>query len=324
LTAEPASHESRGEMAAVTIVSVNYRSASYLGPLLDNLRLKAASPSALSVHVVDNTNGQDPDIGRVLAPIARARLVPFDTGSARGSRAHALGLDRALAEVETEFSVIVDPDIYVFKAGWDDFCSAELERSGAFAIGAPYPAWKVGKYHDFPSPPFCFFRTRTFRELGAGFVPFGRNRLEDAQALVTRQIGRLGNALTRRRYEGSVLLRRYAAWAERRLGVFAPDTGWRVAEAARNRGLESVLFEPALATPEHAALGSVPADAATALACLTHEFELYTYRGEPMLTHKYGSGAMPWRTARSNDIELWRDCIRRIEAAPDPHTKSGA
>jgi len=302
-------------MAEITIVSVNYKSASYLGPLLENLRHKAADPGALRIHVVDNTNGNDPDIARLLSSVDDARLVPFDTGKVRGSRAHALGLDFGLGAVETELAVVVDPDIHVFQQGWDRLCASELERRGAFAIGAPYPAWKVGKYHDFPSPPFCFFRMPAFRELGVGFVPFGRNRLEDARALVTRQVGRLGNQLTRRRYERSALLRRYASWAENRLGVFGPDTGWRVAEAARARGFTSLLFEPALATPEDAAVACVADGARSALACLTHEFELYTYQGEPMMTHKYGSGAAPWRTARSNDVELWRDCIRRVESA---------
>jgi len=301
-------------MPGITIVSVSFKSASYLGPLLENLRRKAADAAALRVHVVDNTSGNDPDITRLLGSVEGARLVPFDTGKARGSRAHALGLDFALGAVETEYAVIVDPDIHVFKQGWDRLCVAELERHGAFAIGAPYPAWKVGKYHDFPSPPFCFFRVQPFRELRAGFVPFGSNRFEDARALVTRQVGRLGNALTRRRYERSALLRRYAAWAEHRLGVFGPDTGWRVAEAAHARGWKSVLFEPALSTPEDAAAAAAEDGARAALACLRHEFELYTYQGEPVMTHKYGSGAAPWRTARSSDVELWRECIRRVES----------
>ncbi|HWP10036.1 MAG TPA: hypothetical protein VNN72_30040 [Polyangiaceae bacterium] len=302
-------------MAGITIVSVSYRSTSYLGPLLENLRQKAIDPAALRIHVVDNTNGNDLDIARLLAAVEGARLVPFDTGKARGSRAHALGLDFALRDVETEYAVIVDPDIHVFLHGWDRLCVAELERHGAFAIGAPYPAWKVGKYHDFPSPPFCFLRVRSFRELGAKFVPFGRHRLDDARALVTRQVGRLGNALTRRRYERSALLRRYASWAEHRLGVFGPDTGWRVAEAARARGLKSILFESALSTADDAALAAGSEGAPAALACLRHEFELYTYQGQPVMTHKYGSGAAPWRTARSNDVALWRDCIRRVENA---------
>lgn len=301
-------------MAGITIVSVSFKSTSYLGPLLENLCQKALDPTALRIHVVDNTNGNDPDIVRLLSSLDGARLAPFDTGKARGSRAHALGLDFAFREVATEFAVIVDPDIHVFKKGWDRLCVSELERQSAFAIGAPYPSWKVGKYHDFPSPPFCFFRVGPFRELDKRFVPFGHNRLEDARTLLTRQVGRLGNALTRRRYERSTLLRRYAAWAEHRLGVFGPDTGWRVAEAARARGLRSVLFEPALSGPEDAALASRKHGARAALACLRHEFELYTYQGEPVMTHKYGSGAAPWRTARSSDVELWRDCIRRVES----------
>src|SRR5262249_5309326 len=156
LTAGRTDPESSRAMAAITIVSVNYKSTPYLSPLLANLKAKAADPSALSILIVDNTNGRDAEIASALAPLERARLIPFDAGPVTGSRAHAKGLDFALTQVQTEYAVIVDPDIFVFKQGWDRLCVSELEKHGAFAIGAPYPTWKVGKYHDFPSPPFCF------------------------------------------------------------------------------------------------------------------------------------------------------------------------
>ncbi len=125
------------------------------------------------------------------------------------------------------------------------------------------------------------FGPETLRELSVSFEPFGKSRLEDTRDLVVRQVGRVGNLLTRRRYEQSLLVRRYAAWAERTLGVFGPDTGWRVAEAARARGLGSVLFEPVLAAATTESRRPSLASPSDALAELSRQFELYTYRGEP-------------------------------------------
>jgi hypothetical protein len=309
-------------MAAITIVSVSYRSSSYLAPLLQNLFDKARDRAELRVLIVDNTNGADPELRGALSAVPSLTLVPFDTGPVKGSRAHAKGLDFAMSKLETEFAVVVDPDIFVFKDGWDRLCQSELARLSAFAMGAPYPGWKVGKYHDFPSPPFCFFQSAALRELGVGWEPFGETKLEDARALVTRQIGRLGNLLTRRRYERHPSLRRYASWAEKTLGVFGPDTGWRIAEAAAKRGLRSVLFEASLATA--ADIGSErPHTEREARARLVSEFELYTYAGEPIMTHKYGSGARPWRTPQSHDLALWRECIELLDAASKAGTRDG-
>jgi hypothetical protein len=290
-------------MSPITVVSVSWRSSAYLKPLLENLRGKARDPGRLSVLLIDNTGGADTR----LAELPDVEIVPFTHSEKNGSRAHARALDFALQRIKTEFAVVVDPDIYVFRRGWDELCLAELERGAAVAIGAPYPRWKVGKYHDFPSPPFCFFRTGAVQTLGAGWTPFGETRVADARNFVLRQVGRLGGLLTRRRYEQSAVVRRYASWAERRLGVFGPDTGWRIAGAARERGLRSILFDAVVSHARESRPGCEAFDT------LAQHYELYTYQGSLMLTHKYGSGAAPWRTERGGDLAYWRDCIARLE-----------
>lgn len=296
-------------MANLTIVSVSWRSARYLEPLLASLRAKAASPAEISVLVVDNTNGADADIARLARAagdgVGGVDVVPFRPDESNGSRAHARALDFALTRIRTPHAVIVDPDIHVFCARWDEVCRNALTDNDAIAIGAPYPSWKVGKYHDFPSPPFCFFDTAALVALNASFAPdVGGATAAAARRFALRQVGRAGGLLTRRRYETSALVRRYATLAERTLGVFGPDTGWRLARAARAQRRRTILFD---AVVGHRAREN------NARATLAYEFELYEYRGRPFMTHKYGSGARPWRTKRGNDEQLWRTSIAQLE-----------
>jgi hypothetical protein len=290
-------------VAGITIVSVSWRSASYLEPLLANLRAKAHNARRVKVTIVDNTGGQDQSLSR----LSDVEVVSFTPGVRNGSRAHARALDFAMPFIQTEYGLVVDPDVHVFRTGWDSLFVSTLERRGAFAIGAPYPGWKIGKYHDLPSPPFFFFRTERLRQLGASWAPFGPTRLADIRAFVLRQIGRIGRSLTRTRYEQSTVLRNYASWVERRFGVFDADTGWRIARAAGAEGQVSILFDVVVAGSPCFHSGS------DAFQKLAQEYELYTYEGRPVLTHKYGSAAVPWRTRRGEDMAFWRDCISRLE-----------
>jgi hypothetical protein len=290
-------------VSRVTIVSVSWRSAAYLEPLICNLREKASAAERLKVTVIDNTGGRDSELSR----LSDAEVLPFTPAERNGSRSHARALDFAMPRIDTEFALVVDPDVHVFGQGWDALCIAELDRCGALAIGAPYPPWKIGKYHDLPSPPFCFFRVGELRQLGTSWMAYDATVRAAGRNFVLRQVGRVGLLLTRRRYERSAALREYASWAERRLGVCDPDTGWRVAEAARGKGHESVLFDVVLP-------GSTAFNAGSeAFQMLAREYELYTYAGRPFLTHKYGSAGLPWRTARGGDVGFWRGCIARVE-----------
>jgi hypothetical protein len=299
-------------VANLTILSVSWRSAHYLEPLLENLRAKAAAPAELAVLVVDNTGGADADLARLHGHAGDVEVVPFSPDETNGSRAHAKALDFALPRIRTPYVVIVDPDIHVFLAGWDDVCRRALQAHDAIAIGAPYPSWKVGKYHDFPSPPFCFVDTAAVRALGASFTPDVTTSVAAARAFAFRQIGRAGGLLTRRRYEQSALVRSYATAMEHTLGVFGPDTGWRVAQACRAAGKKAIVFDAVRATDAPPPDLNAERGLAT-LATLAAEFELYTYEGKPALTHKYGSGAPPWRTRRGADERLWRSCIAEVE-----------
>lgn len=92
-------------------------------------------------------------------------------------------------------------------------------------------------------------------------------------------------------------------------GLFSLDTGWRLAARAREEKIKTVVFDIVL--PEHENLS--PEQAGKAFADLARQYELYFYKNEIMLTHKYGTGVHLWRTRRGDDAGFWRQCIRELE-----------
>jgi hypothetical protein len=297
-------------MADITIVTVNWHSAGWIRRLLDNLLRKASGRNSLRALVLDNTGGGDPDLAAVEAVGIPCTNRPVDCRGLTGSRAHARALNEATELVQTEFVLIVDPDVHVFAAGWDSFCIEALSAQNVAAIGAPYPRWKVGKYHDFPSPVFCFFRQDLTSQLPMDWRPYNDCPWCNAGVFALRQIGRLGGLLNRRMYERSAAARAYANSAERLLGTFSQDTGWRIAQAARQRKLVSVIFDDIMLQD----VPSLNAPADPVWAELAREFELFTFTNRPILVHRYGSGGRPWRTAKGGDESYWLQRIERAES----------
>ncbi len=298
-------------MGKITIVTVNWFSADYILAMLKNLSAKAGHPENLFAAIVDNTNGQDRALGKLKKIPIKHRIYYLENRGLKGSRGHALALDFAVKKLQTEFSLIVDPDVYVFMKNWDEFCISELSKQNAIAIGAPYPVWKVGKYHDFPSPPFCFFHTHTLQNMENGWAPYGDTVFQNARIFCIRQIGRLGNRLTRKRYEKSLFLRRYAALMEKRFGVFSQDTGWKLAQEAREKGLKTIVFDSVLPYETNLKFENEKGD----FLPLSKQYELFAFKHQAIMTHKYGSGGSPWMTEFGNDEIYWRNCIQRIERA---------
>ena len=296
-------------MPAITIVTVNWYCIELIEQLLRNLIDRAHRSAGLKALVIDNTNGTDESIHRLKACGIECNIHSLNPKGLKGSRAHAFGLNYAMGLLDTEYVLIVDPDIHVFKEGWDEFCINSIQKNDCLAIGAPYPNWKVGRYHDFPSPPFCFFDSKILREIHFDWTPFGRNRLENILVFAVRQIGRLGTFTNRKTFEQYRWVRSFSKRAERTFGVFSQDTGWRIAGQAKAKRLKSILFEAVTASDTHLA----PEGAVEIFRTIASEYELYCYDGTPILTHKYGTGGRPWRTTRGGDKIYWRQCIEAFE-----------
>ena len=295
-------------MFKITIVTVSWRSAELIEKLLCNLHQKALCPDRIKVLVIDNTNGKDAAIGKLKSDF-ECSVRKIDCQGLSGSRAHACGLDHAMELIDTEFTLVVDPDIYVFKDHWDQFCIDQVNEQNAVAIGAPFPHWKVGKYHDFPSPPFSFFVTCKIIDLQAGWEPFSKTSLGLAGKFIVRQLGRLGPFVTRNTYTKYKFIRDYSAFAEKTLGICAPDTGWRIAEKAREQKFKSIMFRDMLPCD----IPDTNDSAKQALNDLAANYELFFYKQEPVLVHKYGSAGWPWRTKRGRDESFQAECIKKLE-----------
>jgi hypothetical protein len=297
-------------MADITIVTVNWHSAGWIRRLLDNLLRKASGHHSLRVLVLDNTCGADSDLAAVEAAGIPCTVRPMDCRGLTGSRAHAFALNEAMKLVQTEFVLVVDPDVHVFALQWDALCIEAMTSKSVSAIGAPYPQWKVGKYHDFPSPIFCLYRRDLANQIQMDWRPYNDCPWCNAGVFILRQIGRLGGLLNRRLYERSAVARGYAKTAERFFGTFSQDTGWRIARAARHRKLASILFGNMM--PQDTTALKAPAD--PVWAELAREFELFAFANRPMLIHRYGTGGRPWRTAKGADESFWLERIERAEA----------
>lgn len=299
------------EKTEITVVIVSWYSAKFIARLIKNLRQKAAYPNHIHFLIVDNTNGEDLEISSLYNLIEGVDLHPLDSRNYTGSRGHAIGLDYAFERITTYYTLVIDPDVYVFKHKWDIFFTSELQKEGAVAIGAPYPWWKLGKYHDFPSPPFIFFETNSLHMLGESWIPFSTNLVIQCYNFLARLFVRMYRLGTRKRLVKLALLKKILQTFESIAGVCSPDTGWRIATAARKARLKSILFKEAVINDDFLS-NFEGVKAAKELAC---EYEFFHYKGSPMIVHMYSSYSYFWSTMRGNDEDFWLSCIERFETA---------
>jgi len=297
--------------ARITVVLASWHSADLIAKLIVNLREKAMRPDSVIFFVLDNTNGADEAIEAVCRNEAATALHRLDSGALVSSRGHAFALNYAMGRLTTPYALVIDPDVHVFKSQWDVFLIEKLEAAGAIAIGAPYPFWKLGKYHDFPSPVFMFFNTHRLRQLAPDWTPFPDSWLTNKRNFIARQVVRMGFVGTRGRLSARPRLARFARLLESFFGVCGPDTGYLLARNARRRGLKAVLFNE---VTENSVLLERFAGTASAQD-LAREFELYYCEGDPMMAHKYSTRSYFWRTLRGDDPDYWRKCIHGVEAA---------
>ena len=112
----------------ITVLSTSFRSGEHLSRLFDNLRMKAGNPQALQFVVVDNTNGQDEELKGLFSEDLEIQFVMNDGSGLQRSISHSSALDCGIQNCETEFTLIIDPDVHVFKAGWDNFCIDQMNK----------------------------------------------------------------------------------------------------------------------------------------------------------------------------------------------------
>jgi hypothetical protein len=287
----------------LTVITVNWFSTELIESLLLNLNDKAKFPERIEYFVIDNTHGKDLSISRLLQTGRHVKIYANDTKG----ETHASGLNFALSKLETEFALVVDPDVYVFKNNWDYFAIHEINTKNCSAIGTTYPRWQLGKYHNFPNPVFCLFRTKDFKMMGSDWTPLSKNPIVNFCDFVKRQILRWGILINRRRYQKYPAIRSPWTLLESLIGVCSRDTGYRIAKKAKRNHTKAVLFKAVL--PDDTVAGSE----AEVFKQLAGEFELYYYRNEPILTHKYSTGSRVWRTSKGADTNFWRQCIERFQ-----------
>ena len=284
----------------INVVSVSWYSSGHIKRLVNNLLDKAENPETLTFTIIDNTNGTDMELKEVLSDMPSLTILYNKSEAKQRSVAHASALDVAMSKLETYFTLVVDPDVHIFKEGWDSFCQSKIE-SGQSAVGAPYPKWKLGKVHDFPSVVFIFSSTEWFTREGKSwhpFPPFWRR----VWNFFVRKFVRLFRFATRQRLENSRLMRTVTSGLEAMTGITSPDTGLSLVKAAKERGDASIFFE----APYSSGLPDPMVE-------LARNFELFFYSSEPFMSHMYSSGISYYRTEKSGDLNAWISAVEQVE-----------
>ncbi len=278
---------------AITVVSVSWRSGMFLRRLFANLLSQADFPDSIHFLVADNTNGEDRDIATLDVP--RLELVPVDVTGEYMSVAHAIGLNTLMQRITTPFMLIVDPDVIVLCKGWDSKLREVIQSEGVVAAGAPYPPWKLGKYHDFPSPPFAFWRTDVILSLDPDWQPYAREVGPRFWDMVRRQFMQLSKFWDRRVRQMPARQYELGWQLERWFGVVSKDTGWEIADRARQHGHRALVFQAIHAVDQ---LSDLSVAQRNIYREMVAEFEVYNYQGQPFVAHMQ-------TTQRGFSFALW-------------------
>lgn len=290
----------------ITVASVNWHSYEYLAMLFGNLRQKAAANENLKFLIVDNTNGIDSNLEKLKIDFPNIEIIKNNPGNVKPSPAHASGLNVIMKNIKTEYTLIVDPDVHVFKQNWDKFLIDLLNHNDIFAAGISFPPWQLGMYHNFPNPVFCFFKTENFKNFSPCWSAYDVSKLVFYWDMLKRAFLRLGICINRRLYEDSSFIKNTWSHLEKLIGVCSRDTGWRIAKKASQTKTKTILFSPKI-IPSQNFKENNPA------SVLAKYFELYCYNSEQILTHKYSTNSKVFKTEKSGDSQLWLDCIKKIE-----------
>lgn len=292
-----------------TILTVNWNSADMLAYSLKNLTTKSEFPNNLRCIIIDNTNGRDKKLDNINIPGLNITVIKNNPGKLKGLHAHAHGLNCGFEKINTEYTLIVDPDIHVFKQNWDSFLLDIVKTQKIDALGTCFPRWWLGTYHNFPSPIFCLAKTDSLKEIDADWLPPQINIFFKLKNLLIRQLLRGFFLFNRRQLNSSPSLRKLTKVMESALPVCTLDTGYQL---SRKSELKNILFN-ALYPDEISSLEQFPKQLEEVSLELARNFELYCYENEPLLTHQYGSQNFLLKTAKGKDREYWQELIGQFE-----------
>jgi hypothetical protein len=290
----------------ITIGTVNWHSFAYLEQLFKNLLDKAHRPDRLRFLIVDNTGGKDNNLQKLKNIFQNITIINNDPGSLKGSPAHAHGLNVVMKNIKNPFALILDPDVHIFKKDWDDFLTALINQNDIFAIGVSFPPWQLGMYHNFPNPVFCFFKTKQYLEFSPDWSAYDVNKLVLYWDFIRRNILRLGIFIGRKKIENSKPIRAIWTRFEKIIGLCSRDTGWRRAQKAKKARIKTIIFQPRIVSSNE----FKPDDPYSMIA---KYFELYCYQNELILTHKYSTNSLVFKTGKSDNQDLWKKCVEQIE-----------
>jgi len=289
----------------ITILSVSFNSSFHLKRLFKNLIDKTARLKNVKFLIVDNTNGNDKNLYNTFDKTYNLRILKNNNHFRQRSISHASALDLGMKNVESEFTLIVDPDIHIFQEKWDEVCLKEMALNKKTVIGAPYPQWKLGKVHNYPSVVFMFYKTNLVQNFGKKFHPFPTFHKRVLNSIM-RKFVRLGGIANKKRLGQFKILRLICSKLEKITGVTSPDTGKEIIQQFYNNGFKSIVFSSPYENyfKKKDEIG---------LRSLAKDFEIFLHDGKPFMSHMYSSGVYHWRTKRSADLKYWMDLINNIE-----------
>lgn len=277
----------------ITLIVVSWYSSELLSGMIHNVFATAMSKD-IKILICDNTDGIDTSLRHLESE--RVEIIPFDPGFARMSRAHALGLQRVFQEVRSKYCVTIEPDCRVLYPGWDLLCRNALQ-DGAVAIGAPYPYWKLGKYHRYPGPHFNFFLTDSIKGVNGAWHPDANLLSTRVKDFLLRQFILVARLVDRVILQCPARSSVLGARCERLVGVVSKDTGWRIATSVSTKGWNSKLFDVVRSIQD---IDDFLLSSANRVAFekLATDSELYLWGDRPIVTHFNP-------TKKLFDIYLW-------------------
>jgi len=279
----------------ISIVIVSWYSSTHILRLIKNLYINSKNKENIFFIIVDNTNGNDQKLStdiKSVNNIYNIKLIYNSPNYNQRSVSHASGLDRAMNHINGYYTLIIDPDTYIFKKNWDLFCIKKLNDIN-IAIGAPYPLWKLGKVHDFPSPVFFFSKTNWILNENTTWYPFPNN-YKRIFNFFTRKIVRLFGFSSRKRLSSSIILNNISKNLEKLFGISSPDTGNNFYIKSKKEKLNSIVFKSYNLIKNQKNLSEK-------IIKLSNEFELYFYDDVPFLTHQYSSNIFYYKIGSKDE-----------------------